>query len=210
MTLYIFIYLAMNYALLSCADGYGQPCQQSLPSQYNPSSDSSTATSNLSTFYLYPDFFNTTRCLGPIMNIQYQFCYLFAKAQGSPDVFTVFILSDEGSEYRVLHSFTKREDGNCDVVCCTTESIDVILNVQRELALGFVIPSNTRGNALYESDTTMSPGFAVASTITATDSTINKASFLGVRQQIRNRRFSVSFAIESSSLATTTTVSEIG
>ena len=190
-------------------------CQQSLPSQYDPTSDPSTITSNHNTFYLYPDFFNTTQCLGSTTSIQYQFCYLFNRNNGQPaTVFTVLILSDEGSVYRVLHSYSEREDRDaCPTVsntCCKTVSLTVTLNIQRELALGFVIPAVTGGNALYASNSVMSPGFSVSSTTvpsTAMDSTIDKAGFLGVRQRTSNRRFSVSFATESSSISTATTTS---
>ncbi len=110
-------------------------------------------------------------------------------------MFTVLILSDEGSVYRVLHSYTEREDRDvCPTmsnICCKTVPLAETLNVQRDLALGFVIPDSsvTDGNNLYASNTGMSPGFAVSSVIvpnTAVDSTINKAGFSGVRLQINN------------------------
>ena len=191
--------------------GHGQTCQQSLPSQYNPSSDSSVTASNPLTFYLYPDFFNTAQCIGSIMNIQYEFCYMYTRNSGQPaTVFTVLILSDEGTVYRILDSYTEREDRNgCPTMsntCCKTVSRSVSLTIQRELALGFVT-ADARGNALYQSNTAVSPGFIVNSNSvqsTAIGSMISTTSFLGVRQQISNRRFSVSFTIESS-IATTTT-----
>ena len=187
-------------------------CQQSLPSQYDPTSDSSTATSTQSTFYLYPDFFSTAQCTGSIVNIEYQFCYLYTQTMGRPGtVFTALILSDEGSVYRILHSYTEIEDRNlCPTMsntCCKTVSRVVSLNIQNDLALGFVTPagSESDGNALYQSGAT-SAGFIVSGTIvqnTAIDSTISGENFEGVRAQINNQRFSVSFAIDSSTTTTT-------
>ncbi len=196
-------------------------CQQSLPSQYDPTSDPSTTASNYNTFYLYPDFFNPTQCTGPTTsaNIEYQFCYLFNRNNGRrATVFTVLILSDEGSVYRVLHSYTEREDrdvcSSMSNTCCKTVPLAETLNVQRDLALGFVTPDSsvTGGNNLYASNTGMSPGFVVPSTTvpnTAVDSTINKAGFSGARSQINNQQFSVSFATGSPTMATTTTVSSM-
>ena len=87
------IVLFVNYPVHS--GGHGQTCQQSLPSQYNPSSDSSVTASNPLTFYLYPDFFNTAQCTGSIMNIQYEFCYMYTRNTGQrATVFTVLILND--------------------------------------------------------------------------------------------------------------------
>ena len=200
--------------------GHGQTCQQSLPSQYNPSSDPSVTTSNEDTFYLYPDFFNTAQCTGSVMNIQYEFCYLHTRnSQGPPgNVFTVLILRDEGVVYRILDSYTETEERNQDVcptmsnTCCKTVSRPVSLTIQRELALGFVTPgsADARGNALYQSNT-MSPGFIVNSNSvpsTTIGSTISRASFSGTRQDVKNQRFSVRFSIESS-IATTTTASAV-
>ena len=127
-------------------------------------------------------------------------------------MFTVLVLRKEGSVYRVLHSFTEREDrSNCGTTgntCCKTESITATLNVQRDLALGFLIPAVTGDNALYTSNTTMSLGFEITSTVdivsnTDIGNTIAKASISGDPQQINNQRFSVNFETESSSLATT-------
>ena len=136
------------------------------------------------------------------MNIQYQFCYLFARSPASPDdVFTVLVLSDEGSQYRIVHSFTEREDRECDLVsgtCCKTIQVAETLNVQRDLALGFVIPEVTGGNALYASDTSLSMGFESPGTTglnTDVDSRIGKTRFSN-RQLISNRRFSISFTTE--------------
>lgn len=136
------------------------------------------------------------------MNIQYQFCYLFARSFASPDeVFTVLVLRDEGSLYRIIHSFTEREDRDCDLVsgtCCKTVQIAETLNVQRDLALGFVIPEVTGGNALYASGTSLSLGFESPGTTglnTDVGSRIGKTRFSN-RQLISNRQFSVSFTAE--------------
>jgi hypothetical protein len=84
------------------------------------------------------------------------------------------------------------------------------LTIQRELAIGFVTPdaSISPGNILYRSGTVSSPGFEVARTsVPSTDigHTLSAASFMGIRQQIRNQQFSVSFANDSSPISITTT-----
>ena len=171
------------------------------PSQYNPSSDSSTTASNQGTFCLYPDFFNTAQCTGSIMKILYEFCYLHVRnSQGSPgNVFTVLILRDEGTVYRILDSYREMEERNQDVcptmsnTCCKNISRPVFLAIERELALGFVTPgsADARGNVLYQSNTAVSPGFIVNSNSVQSTAIggISTASFLRVRQQISNQRF---------------------
>ena len=208
MLLYLFMVAARNLLHVGI---HGQVCPQSLPSQYDPINDPSTATSILNAFYLYPEFFSPAQCTGSIVNIEYQFCYLYTRNAGQRGtVFTALILSNEGSVYRILDSYTEREDRDvCPTMsstCCKTVSREVSLNIQNDLALGFVIPGNdSLGNALHQSGA-VSPGFIVASTVvlnTSIYSTISRASFSGVHQLINNRRFSVSFAIDSSTTTTT-------
>ena len=131
-------------------------------------------------------------------------------------VFTVLILRDEGAVYRILDSYTEREERDkCSTMsntCCKTVSQPVSLTIERELALGFVTPgsADARGNVLYQSNT-MSLGFIVNShsvPSTAIGSTISTASFSGTPQEVKNQRFSVRFSIESS-IATTTTASAV-
>ena len=138
----------------------GQLCQESLPDQYDPTIDSSTTTSVLNNFYLYPSAFNDTQCVGTLSSLQYTFCYLFARSTAAPDtVFTVLLLRDDGDSYTVLDSYEEREDRQCDLTgntCCKTVTITSQLVVERQWALGFVIPSDSGGNFLYAASTTSS------------------------------------------------------
>ena len=195
----------------------GQLCQQSLPSQYDPTSDPSTTTAFPDTFHLYPEFFSTTQCTGSITEIQYQFCYSYpSETTGQPaTVFTVLILSDEGSVYRIIDSYTEREDRNlCNSTsntCCKTVTRAVSLTIESDLAIGF-LTADSLGNALYQSDTVFSPGFVVSGSIvpsTDINRAINSTDFSGVHPRISNRRFSVNFTTDSSIMATTNAISSV-
>ena len=130
-------------------------------------------------------------------------------------VFTVLILSDEGSVYRIIDSYTEREDRNlCNSTsntCCKTVTRAVSLTIESDLAIGFVT-ADSLGNALYQSDTVFSPGFVVSGSIvpsTDINRAINSTDFSGVRPRISNRRFNVNFTTDSSIMATTNAISSV-
>ena len=196
---------------LFLTDVASQLCQQSLPLQYDPVADPSTATSNLDSFYLYPSAFNDTQCVGKLSSLQYHFCYLNAKSTGQrPVVFTVLILRDDGDAYTVLDSYSEREDRGCDLMesntCCKMVDISSQFQVRTDLAIGFVIPNDVNGNFLYSAGTQ-----SVSRGIRTTTDAVNIASAVNSRiekqglpeeQMINNRRFSFMFSTDSPSLIT--------
>ena len=187
----------------------GQQCRESLPAQYNPVDDTSTTPSSFNTFYLYPHAFNSTQCVGTVSSLQYHFCYKNVRNTGSrPTVFSVLLLRDEGNSYSVLNSFSESEDRSCASTCCKMVPIDINIGVQRDLALGFIVPSNTGGSFLYETTSVTSLGYqTTGSTMftTTVGGTIAKASLSGDLQLISNLRFNVILETASSvpSLITT-------
>ena len=206
-----------SHVLMLCMYVYtgvaGQLCQESLPDQYDPTSDSSTTTSVLNNFYLYPSAFNDTQCVGTLSSLEYTFCYLNAQSQGRPEtVFTVLLLRDDGDSYTVLDSYEEREDRQCDLTgntCCKTVAITSQLVVARQWALGFVIPSDTGGNFLYGASTTSSGYQSTNLPSTAENSIISKLTLTGGLQTISNRRFSVTFETEVPLESLTTTAESL-
>ena len=169
----------------------------------------------LSTCILSSSALHSVLGLSRKLNI-YQFCYMYTRTIGEPvTVFTVLILSDEGSVYRIIDSYTEREDRNlCNSTsntCCKTVTRAVSLTIKSDLAIGFVT-ADSFGNALYQSNTAFSPGFVVSGSIvpsTDINRAINSTDFSGVRPRISNRRFSVNFTIDSSITATTNAISSM-
>ena len=198
---------------LFLTDAASQLCQQSLPLQYDPVADPSTATSNLGSFYLYPSAFNDTRCVGTLSSLQYHFCYLNSGSTGRPPVvFTVLILRDDGDDYTVLDSYSEREDRDCDLMgntCCKMMDISSQFQVRTDLAVGFVVPNDPNGNFLYG---TQSVSQGIQTTIDAANTAVNsriEKQNLPKEQMINNRRFSVMFSTDSPSPSITSGVTEV-
>ena len=177
----------------------GQVCEaESFPPQYVPADDTqSTTPSNAGTFYVYPNVFTTTQCVGTVVTPQYSFCYLHATSGPRREVFTVLLLRNGADSYTVLDSYTEIEDRSCAQPCCKTVDRAVEVSVQSDLALGFVVPSNTGGNSLYTAANDISQGFQINTAglqlSTSVGSTISKATLGQSTIPINNRRFSVAF-----------------
>ena len=170
---------------------------ESFPPQYVPADDTSTLQSNAGTFYVYPNVFTTTQCVGTVVTPQYSFCYLRATSGPPREVFTVLLLRNGADSYTVLDSYTETEDRSCAQPCCKTVDRAVEVSVQSDLALGFVIPSDPGGNFLYAAVNDISQGFQINTAglqlSTSVGGTISKASLGLSTAPINNRRFSVAF-----------------
>ena len=212
----LFSFALLTIVTCSAVVVRGQVCQQSLPLQYVPEDDTqSTLPSSVGTAYVYPDAFSPTQCLGVVTRLQYSFCYSRSSQGGGqpPAVFTVLLLENAANSYTVVNSYTEREDRTCALSCCKT--VDVALpaevSIQRDFALGIVIPSITGSNFLYQA-THMSMGFAAAAVnlgsidITSVGSTISKSTLGLSPTLINNRRFSLSFETGSPTTEPATTM----